>query len=248
MFEGTIKLGGIEVPRTLLGTSPFMGLKSAHFGHRSMLYQLDFQDQPENILKIIRKSYELGVRGIQLIPTPTTVEAVKMARDEGCKMEIVGKIRPDKEKEDIKRLSEIEAGVMIVQGDKNGWDFVGEELQTVKDENAVAGLVTGMPFRTTPKVMESSILDLFDVYMIPLNKMGYMMDCEGYIPEDRAKLQKMIHDLDKTILVNKTLAAGILRPDEAFDYIKTVDYVDMIAVGIASEAEAEETFRILASK
>jgi hypothetical protein len=248
MFDGTIKLDKIEVPRTLLGTSPFMGLKSAHFGHRSMLYQLDFQDQPENVLKIIRRSYELGVRGIQLIPNPTTVEALKLARDEGCNMDIIGTVRPGKENEDIKLLSEFEASVMVIQDYKGDWDSLKDELQAVKDENAVAGLATTMPFRTTSKLLESSILDLFDVYMIPLNKMGYMMDCEGYSPEDRAELQEMIHKLDKTIIANKTLAAGILRPDEAFDYIKTVDYVDMIAVGIASEVEAEETFKILASK
>ncbi|KUK71841.1 MAG: Uncharacterized protein XD90_2108, partial [Methanobacterium sp. 42_16] len=31
-------------------------------------------------------------------------------------------------------------------------------------------------------------------------------------------------------------------PGKAFDYLKTVDYVDMVALGIASEREAEETF------
>ena len=57
MFEGTIKINNREIPRTLLGTSPFIG--ATQFGHRSRLYQLDLYDKPENILKILKKSYEL---------------------------------------------------------------------------------------------------------------------------------------------------------------------------------------------
>ena len=36
-----------------------------------------------------------------------------------------------------------------------------------------------------------------------------------------------------------------MTPDDAFDYLKTLNYVDMVALGIASEDEAEETFHKL---
>lgn len=251
MFKGTIELNGHEVPRTLLGTSPFMGIKAAQFGHRSMLYQLDFHDQPEKILQLIEKSYELGIRGIQLVPYPYIVEAFKWAADEGCEMEIIGTVRPDNELEDIKVLSELEARAILLHGvvtDKTDWNFLEDKLQLIKDQNISAGLATHMPFRTTAKLLESSVTDLFDIYLIPVNKLGYLMDCDGFRTENRAQIRDMIKKLDKTVIASKTLAAGILTPNEAFDYLKTLDYVDIVAVGIASEEEAEETFSILASK
>jgi hypothetical protein len=58
----------------------------------------------------------------------------------------------------------------------------------------------------------------------------------------------MVLELDKTIIGKKLLAAGIMTPQDAFEYLKTLDYVDMVAVGIASEKEAQETFGILSKK
>jgi hypothetical protein len=251
MFEGTINIKGKDIPRTLLGTAPFTGIEAAQFGHRAMLYQLDFPEDPERIAGIIRKSYELGVRGIQLIPKPWTVEAVKMAAETGCEMDIVGTVRPEDPSGDVAILSELGASAMILHPatvDKMDFQAVEEQLQLIKDEGVIPGVSTSFPFQITARLIDSPLQDLFDIYMIPLNRLGYIMDSEGYGPEDRLKLQTMIKKLGKIVLANKTLAAGILQPSEAFDYIKTVDYVDMISVGIASVAEAEETFRIIASK
>ncbi|KAF5075608.1 hypothetical protein [Methanobacterium aggregans] len=251
MLEGTINISGREIPRTLLGTSPFTGIEAAHFGHRAMLYQLDFHENPEKVAEIIRKSYEMGVRGIQLIPHPWIVEALKMAVEVGCDMDIIGTVRPENSSDDVATLSELGASAMILHPatvDKMDFQAVEEDLQLVRDEGAVSGVATSFPFQITERLIGSSVSDLFDIYMIPLNRLGYLMDCEGYQPEDRVKLEGMIKKLDKTVLASKTLAAGILQPSEAFDYIKTVDYVDMVSVGIGSVAEAEETFRIIASK
>ena len=53
MFEGKLKILNREIPRTLLGTSPFIA--AAQFGHRARLYQIDQYNNPENIFKIIKK-------------------------------------------------------------------------------------------------------------------------------------------------------------------------------------------------
>ncbi len=60
--------------------------------------------------------------------------------------------------------------------------------------------------------------------------------------DEREHFREMIHELGKTVIAKKVLAAGIMTPDDAFDYLKKLDYVDMVALGIASEDEAEETF------
>lgn len=249
MFEGQIKIKNKKIPRTLLGTSPFIG--AGQFGHRARLYQLDLYNQPENMLKIIRKSYKLGVKGIQLIPYPPVVDALNWAREEGCKLNIVGTLLPGREKEDIEILSQLDADAMLLHGsitDSCDWKTIEGHLQLIMDKDCIPGLATHTPFRTTERLLNSSILDLFDIYMVPMNKLGYLMDTEVFMDKERTELGDMLKKMDKTIIAKKTLAAGILTPDDAFDYIKTVDYADLITVGIASEAEAEETFSLLADK
>jgi len=249
MFSGKINVSQREIPRTLLGTSPFIA--AAQFGHRARLYHLDLYNHPENILRIIKKSYEMGVTGIQVIPYPPVVEAIRLAFDVGIDMDIIGTVRPDKEDEDIKILTDLDACSMMLHAtitDENDWNFIGEMLQVIKDERIVPGLVTHKPFSCTSKLMESPILDLFELYMVPINKLGYLMDTDIFGSDERIKLNKMIKSLEKTVIAKKVLAAGILQPEEAFDYLKTVEFADIVALGIASENEAYETFNLLASK
>ncbi len=249
MFSGKIKVSEREIPRTLLGTSPFIA--AAQFGHRTRLYQLDLYNNPENILKIIKKSYEMGVTGIQVIPYPPVVEALEWTLEAGIDMEVIGTVRPGNENEDIKLLTDLGASSMLLHAiitDRKDWNFIGEKLQAIKDEGAVPGLVTHMPFSCTSSLMESPLLDLFDLYMVPVNKLGYLMDCDTYGSEERTKLNELIKGLDKTVIAKKVLAAGILKPEEAFDYLKTVEFADIVALGIASEDEAQETFSLLASQ
>lgn len=249
MFEGHLKIHGKSLPRILLGTSPFIG--AAQFGHRARLYRLDLYDQPENILKVIRKSYDLGIQGIQLIPYPPVVDAVKWAREEGCELSIVGTVRPGEEAEDIRLLSQLGAGVMVLHGaitDGCNWDTISKHLEDIKDADSIPGLATHQPFRTTKELLESPVLDLFDVYMIPVNKLGYLMDTDVFMDKERFDFSVLIKRVDKKVIVKKTLAAGVLTPEDAFDFLKTVDYADMITLGIAYEVEAEETFNLLGEK
>lgn len=249
MFEGNIKVNEREIPRVLLGTSPFIA--APQFGHRARLYQLDLYSNPENIFKIIRRSWEMGVTGIQLIPYPPVVEAMEMAMDEGIKMQVIGTLRPDNENEDVELLSKLNASAMLLHGsttDKGNWDFVGENLQAVADEGAVPGIATHMPFKCTENLLKSPVLDLFQLYMVPVNKLGYLMDCDTYGPEMRLHLNDMITSLNKTVIAKKILAAGILTPEEALDHLQTVNFADIVTFGIASEEEAQQTFGYLFKK
>ncbi len=249
MFEGKLKVLNREIPRTLLGTSPFIA--APQFGHRARLYQLDLYNKPENILKIIKKSYEMSITGIQVIPYPPVIEALKQALKAGYDMDVVGTVRPERELEDIKLLSDLNAVSMLLHADitdKRDWNFIGDKLQTIRDEDAIPGLATHMPYTTTKSLVGSAVQEMFDIYMVPVNKLGYLMDSEIYGSDERTHLNQIIKNLDKKVIVNKVLAAGILKPQEAFDYLKTVEFADIVALGIASEAEAQETFNLLNSQ
>lgn len=249
MFEGQIEIGGRSLPRKLLGTSPFIA--AGQFGHRARLYQLDLYNQPENIFKVIKKSYDLGVRGIQLIPYPPVLDAYGLAQEEGIELSIIGTVRPGEETRDIKLFSRLDADAMLLHGaitDGCNWDVISGHLETIKNEGSIPGIATHQPFGTTAKLIESPVLDLFDIYMIPVNKVGYLMDTEFFLEKQRNEFSELINKVNKKVIVKKTLAAGVLNPEDAFDFLKTVDYADMITVGIAYENEAEETFALLGEK
>jgi hypothetical protein len=248
MFEGSIKVSNRDIPRTLLGSSPFVA--APQFGHRARLYQLDFYNNPENIVKIIQKSFDMGVKGFHVMPEPPVIEAIKLAQDIGIKMDIVGTVLPKTEDENIELFSDLGAVSVMLHGnitDSADWDFIEEKLLKVREIDAVSGLVTHSPFKTTSSLLESNILDLFDIYSVPVNKLGYLMDCDVYNEQIRAVLDRMMGELNKTIMVRNVLAAGVLQPKEAFNYLKTVDFADIVALGIASVDEAHETFGLLKS-
>ena len=246
MFKDYLHVNNKKIPQTLLGTSPFIG--AAQFGHRARLYQLDLYSQPENMAEIIKKSHEMGIRGIQLLPYEPVIHALKLAGNDGFFMDVVGTIRPGHEMEDIEMLSSLKASVMLLHADITDnckWEELGEYLDIIKNTNSIPGLVTHTPFKTTQSLLESPILNDFEIYLMPVNKLGYLMDTQEFLPDQRSQLRNLVMELDKTIIAKKILAAGILTPEDAFEFLKTLDYVDAVALGIASKKEAEQTFSLL---
>ncbi|MDR0901111.1 MAG: hypothetical protein LBM26_05570 [Methanobrevibacter sp.] len=151
-------------------------------------------------------------------------------------------------KADIAILSDLGAKVILVDEflvDGYDWDLLSEILNNIKESGAISGLITSFPFKTTKKLINSPIKNDFDFYMVPINKLGYMIDTESFMAEEREELSNLLQDLDKRIIANKTLACGIQQPKDAFNFLKTLDYIDMVSVGIGSEKEAEDSFNIL---
>ena len=230
-----------------MGNAPF--LADSYFGHRTRLYNLDLLRNPNNVSKIIEKSYECGVRknGVEMQVVSTlgktdmnyVMTNYKQAREEATI------------DEDIEKLSQYDNAVMLIDEflvDDYDWDFLMGILDKINDTGISAGLITSFPFKTSQKLLESSLVEdkgLFDYYMIPVNKVAYMMDCPQFLDDEKDQLALMLKELDKKVIINKILAVGIQRPQEAFEFLKTLDYADMVAIGIASEHEAEETFGIL---
>ena len=261
IFNENLIFKNVEIPRIILGSAPFTG--EGYFGHRSRLYQLDLSRNPENIAKIIKKANDFGVTGINLINNSYLIEGLEKAQVEDMKIiATIGKtdidyVFPDFEKakkanwrEDIRTLANFDVPIMLIDEfitDSYDFELLEEILNEIKKQGAFPGLITSFPFKTTKKLVDSPILDLFDFYMVPINKLGYMMDSESFMDDEREELATLLNELDKKIIVNKILACGIQQPEEAFNFLKTLDYVDMVAIGIASEKEAEIDFGLLNS-
>lgn len=265
IFKENLNFENREIPRIVLGFSPFTA--ESYFGHRSRLYHLDLEINPDNVAKIIKRSVELGIKSINLVNNSNLLESYeKVKNEEGIdekELVVIGTIgktkvdyvNPDYEKsknvdweKDIEILGELNSEIMLIDDfitDSYDWDLLKDVLTKIKEKGSLAGLITSYPFKTTQKLIDSPILDLFDFYMIPVNKLGYMMDTKSFMKKEREELSKLLKKIDKKIIISKILACGIQDPIEAFNFLKTLDYVDMITIGIASEKEAETDFKLL---
>ena len=236
-----------------------------YFGNRTRIYELDLYNQPEKIAPLIKKSYDLGIRAMNLPNDPSILDALDILKDDGIEMKIIGTIghtkvnylMPDFNKAreeadyitDIEILSNYDTPVMLVDDmlvDAYDWEFTSKILEEIKDQGIIPGLITSRTFNTTKEILSGKIdTDLFDFYMLPINKVAYTMDVDFFVDSEKDELSNLLNQLDKNIIVSRLLACGIQRPQEAFNFFKTLDYADMACVSVASQREAEETFGVL---
>ncbi len=236
-----------------------------YFGHRTRMYELDLYNQPEKIASVIRKSYQMGVRAMNLPNNPSILDALNILKEESINMKLIGTIghtdvnylMPDFNKareeadyiKDIQTLSDYDTPVMLVDDilvDAYDWDYTSKILEEIKDQGIMAGIITSRTFNTTKELLSGKLdLDLFDFYMLPINKVAYTMDVDFFLDDEKEELASMLNELDKNIIVSRLLACGIQMPEEAFNFFKTLDYADMACVSVASQTEAEQTFGTL---
>jgi hypothetical protein len=73
-----------------------------------------------------------------------------------------------------------------------------------------------------------------------------MLDINFLTNENKLKLDEILESIsDKKVIANRTLATGILKPKEAYEFIGNVENIDSVCVGVAKTSEAEETFSII---
>lgn len=220
-------------------------------------------DNPQAISDIICESYDKGVRAINLINNKTLLEAYDLACDNGCEMSVIATIgksdvdylNPNYEvakevdwDEDIELFNSYDCPLMLIDEfivDGYDWRLTSKILTEINNTGSLSGLITAFPSKTTDMIKENLDLDLFDFYMIPLNAISYMMDISAFKASEREEFKQKIVDLNKNIIATRVLAAGVLKPKEAFTFYKNVDYVDLISVGVAKVEEAREDFSLL---
>ena len=149
---------------------------------------------------------------------------------------------------DIELFSKYNTPLMLVDEfivDGYDWNLTSHILEEINETGSLSGLVTAFPLKTTELLFDNLDMNLFDFYMIPLNNISYMMDINAFNNLQRQGLVDKLLKLDKKIIATRILAAGVLKPEEAFNFFKSVDYVDAIAIGVAKVSEACEDFELL---
>ncbi|MDO5822993.1 hypothetical protein [Methanobrevibacter sp.] len=261
MFSDDLVYKGKSIPKTILGHAPFVA--EPYLGHRSMLYQRDLYENPQNIADVIVESYEQGIRAINLFNDSRLLEAYDISCSMGCEMKVIATIgksdidylNPNYEiaKEadwegDIELFSSYDCPLMLIDEfivDAYDWKLTSKILSEINRTDSLSGLITAFPLRTTDLIPENLDMDLFDFYMVPFNSISYMMDITAFNASQREEFKQKLINLNKKIIATKILAAGVLKPEESFTFFKKIDYVDLISIGVAKVEEAREDFTLL---
>ena len=261
MFFEDIEYKNKAIPQTILGYGPFMA--ELYYGHRSRLYLDDLYNNPQNTADVIIEAYNHGVRAINLVNNSNLLKAYDLAVDAGCEMKVIATIgksdvdylNPNYEvakevdwDDDIELFSGYDCPLMLVDEfivDGYDWKLTSKILSEINSTGSLSGIVTAFPSKTTDLLPDNLDMNLFDFYMIPYNSLSYMMDISAFNASQRQEFIDKIKKLDKKIIATRIMAAGVLKPKEAFTFYKNVDFVDAICMGVAKVEEAREDFELL---
>ncbi len=223
-----------QIPRVLLGTSPFLG--AGQFGSKAPEYFERFHEHPENIVNLILKAWKIGVRGIQAVAFPRIIEAIETAgKQEGIEPVVVGTLVPNEVESGIELLSRVNAKVGLLHGmetDHFDVDMLSRHLDLIRKAGMIPGLASHRVFPTLGKLIESK-LD-YQVLMRPLNPRGIMIGDVDSLLEELKKVKC-------PVIAKKVLGMGKIHFSESLPWLAE-QKVAGVALGVASEAEAEETF------
>jgi len=236
-FAWQVQIGKFVIPRILLGTSPFVG--AGQFGPRATLYYSKFYLNPQNIMDIVRRAADLGVLGIQVLPLPPILQAIKEVEKElGEEFIVVGSVGLEDPLTEIRQLQNFNTAAMLLHArvtDLKDESNISVLLEEIRNVGSLAGLTTHKPLSTL-SWLDGRELN-YDLLMFPFNRLGAFMDGS---PKEIAIAAKKLR---KPLLAKKVLAAGRLKPAEALEYVSALGFIDGVVLGVASESEAEETFK-----
>lgn len=113
-------------------------------------------------------------------------------------------------------------------------------IEHIEDKhNAKAGFVTKNFARLVRQLDEWGIDDNV-IIMAPFNKVGFQMN------PSREACEEVLRGCKYDVIAMSTLAAGYLKPEEAYEYLfKLPTIIRSVVVGVSSKKHAEETFRLL---
>lgn len=237
----TIKLGRLEVSRLILGSNPFFG-----FGHRGA--ELDeemkaYYAADERITAVLDEAAGLGITAVAAPCYDRWIELFARYLDKGGKLRI-WIAQPDAEggkmKEAIDAAVNGGAKAVFIQGGRvdehvswGRWDVLKDWLERIRAAGLPAGLAAHNPAIHPEAERRGLPTDFYFQCLYQPNK-------EQYLSEHRELAVETIRKLDKPVVAYKVLAAGRLRPDEAFPYILGhLRAKDGICVGVYPKDKAD---------
>jgi hypothetical protein len=228
------KLEGQQIPLVSTGTSPFLG--AAQFGKNARIYRKKFLNDKDAVLEILEASYEAGGRGIELVPAGKVNEAARIMAETHSDFIITGSTFPGPDPL-IDELASLDAKIIFAHGMVS--DKKDEKLKYLVDEIESRGIIPGIAAHNPVSTLEYAFENLTSVkaFLIPFNAQGMFMG-------DQKKLENIVNNhKDHHFIGMKTLAAGKLDPNEAYEYISRHN-ICCVTIGMVTAEEAKVSTEI----
>ena len=188
------------------------------------------------MLEILEASYVEGARGVEVIPSGKITEAAQMMSEIYSDYVITGSTYPGKES-GINVLVEVGAKLIFVHGmisDNRGGKLL-RLLDEISSNGIIPGVATHDPIPTLKYCIENSLN--VRVFLIPFNANGVLMG-------NAKKLEEIVDKIKNFHFIGmKTLAAGEIEPEKAFQYIANHN-ICAVTIGMVTKQQAEESTRI----
>jgi hypothetical protein len=230
----TVKLGGLEVSRFILGSNPFWGYshKSPKLDEEMKAFHTD-----ERIIATLDEAARCGLTTIASPPEERWIELFGKYVAGGGKLKIwlaQCHVDPSKMKEDIDRSIKGGAKAVFIQGHRVEQQFKIGAFDTLRawiDQIKAAGLPAGLASHW-PEIhleIERRKFPTDFYYQCFYN----VTAGPTYREEERAKAIEVIAKIDKPVIAYKILAAGRLAPADGFEFaFNHIRRKDGVCVGI----------------
>jgi hypothetical protein len=183
--------------------------------------------RPKNIEKMIISAINHGFPAFHLIAYEPLIEAVRNVRKD-YELKVIATIGLNSVYDE---LAKIDADLISIHASiSDVGDHIDEILEKISDF-APAGIATHCPSQTLPKFENN---DLCKFFLVPINK---TLEFMGKNPQT---VLKLVMATKKNVIAIKPLAAGKLKPNEAFPFV--FKYADALTVGLTSVTEIEECY------
>ena len=178
----------------------------------------------------------MGINRIEVMPSGKIMEAAQIMSDIHKDYIITGSTYPDLDPR-IDILIEKGAKLIFVHGmisDNKGSEII-ELLDEITSQGIIPGIASHDPISTIPYCIENSLN--VKVFLIPFNANGFLMG-------NAKKLEQIVDNKKDFYFIGmKTLAAGEIRPNIAFQYIANHN-ICAVTIGMVTKQQAEESTRI----
>ncbi|MFX1343995.1 MAG: hypothetical protein ACFFBC_04005 [Promethearchaeota archaeon] len=181
-------------------------------------------------------SYSVGARGIEILPYQAILQAARTMTELHNDYIITGSTYPGKDP-GIEALINVGAKIIFVHGIVS--DNKNKKLIKLLDEIANRGIIPGIathaPISTVKYCIKNSLN--VRVFLLPFNLNGFLM---GNVRE----LEEIVDNTkDFQYIGMKTLAAGEIKPELAFNYIANHN-ISAVTIGMVTTKQAMESTEI----
>ena len=209
---------------------------ATQFGKNARVYRKKFMNDVDAVLEILEACYKAGGRGIEIIPIGKIGKATKIMKETHNDFVITGSTFPGPDPL-IEELIDVDAKIIFAHGivsDKRD-DKLIKMVDDIKSRGVIPGIAAHNPVSTLEFALEN--LPEVKAFLIPFNAKGMFMG-------NQKDLEELVDKNKHCSFVGmKTLAAGKLNPNEAYEYISKHN-ICAVTIGMVTTEEAEISTKV----